>query len=244
VGGGGSDLLRGGEGADHLWGDAEPYTRPPYQNLSAGSFHGTSDDDLYGGAGNDHLNGGQGDDTLSGEDGWDTMYGGAGNDLLYGGADFDVLHGDHGNDALWGDGGNDQIYGEAGTDLLFGGAGNDGLHGDDGNDALVGDTGNDVLDGGAGDDTLTGGADVDNFFFRATIGHDVVTDFQPGVDRITFFLTDFTGWNDLFNGGDRYIAQEGADAVIHYYDQTVTLLNTQVSSLSASDFVFMNSVPV
>jgi hypothetical protein len=56
-------------------------------------------------------------------------------------------------------------------------------------------------------------------------------------------MTAFTGYLDLFNTGDRYIEQVGANAVIHYYDQTVTLLNTQVGSLSAGDFVFQNFPP-
>ncbi|WP_421522818.1 Ig-like domain-containing protein [Neisseria yangbaofengii] len=59
---------------------------------------------------------------------------------------------------------------------------------DGGNDTLVGGSDNDILFGGAGNDTLTGGADADKFVFLANSnsGHDVITDFEAGVDKVVF----------------------------------------------------------
>ncbi|WP_324252676.1 VWA domain-containing protein [Neisseria brasiliensis] len=59
---------------------------------------------------------------------------------------------------------------------------------DGGNDTLVGGSGNDILFGGAGNDTLTGGEGADQFVFLANSnsGHDVITDFEAGVDKVVF----------------------------------------------------------
>ena len=59
---------------------------------------------------------------------------------------------------------------------------------DGGNDTLNGGKGDDILFGGAGNDTLTGGEGADQFVFLANSnsGHDVITDFQAGVDKVVF----------------------------------------------------------
>ncbi|MEY4768896.1 MAG: hypothetical protein RL637_1535 [Pseudomonadota bacterium] len=81
-------------------------------------------------------------------------------------------------------GGNDKIDGLSGDDKLYGGIGNDSLYGGDGKDILVGAAGNDVLAGNAGDDVLTGGIGKD-VFVMDTISHDMVTDFQVKLDKIS-----------------------------------------------------------
>lgn len=57
-----------------------------------------------------------------------------------------------------------------------------------GNDILRGEAGSDILIGGAGNDTLTGGEGRDTFVFaiNSNSGHDVITDFTKGVDKISF----------------------------------------------------------
>lgn len=57
-----------------------------------------------------------------------------------------------------------------------------------GNDVLIAGKGSDILIGGAGNDTLTGGEGKDNFVFtiNSNSGHDVITDFTKGVDKISF----------------------------------------------------------
>jgi hypothetical protein len=96
--------------------------------------------------------------------------------------------------------GADTQTGTSEEDLMSGRKGNDDLKAGDGNDILKGQKGRDKLDGGAGKDLirgnadadwLTGGADADIFDFNK-INHigrwvgnrDIITDFEPGVDRI------------------------------------------------------------
>ena len=74
---------------------------------------------------------------------------------------------------------------------MIGGSGNDTLKGDytsgfAGNDTLIGNAGDDTLEGNAGNDTLTGGAGSDTFHFSKGFGHDVITDFEAGVDKLTY----------------------------------------------------------
>ncbi|UFQ96574.1 retention module-containing protein [Pseudomonas wenzhouensis] len=68
---------------------------------------------------------------------------------------------------------------------LQGTTGNDVLAGGSGNNILVGGNGDDILIGGAGDDTLTGGSGKDTFVWKqGDIGHDIITDFSVGQDKI------------------------------------------------------------
>ncbi|MHC8298561.1 type I secretion C-terminal target domain-containing protein [Pseudomonas sp. ZS1P83] len=68
------------------------------------------------------------------------------------------------------------MHGGAGNDLLFSGAGNDMLNGGGGDDFLI---------GGLGNNTLTGGSGADTFqWLKGNSGHDVVTEFTPGTDKL------------------------------------------------------------
>ena len=60
------------------------------------------------------------------------------------------------------------------------------LDGYDTNDSIIGTDGKDHLMGGKGDDTLAGGAGADKFIYSSQInnGHDVITDFTVGTDKI------------------------------------------------------------
>ncbi|WP_442961969.1 type I secretion C-terminal target domain-containing protein [Pseudomonas sp. 7SR1] len=71
------------------------------------------------------------------------------------------------NDTLSGDGANNRIDGGLGHDVLNGGGGDD------------------ILIGGLGNNTLAGGSGADTFKWLAgNSGHDVITDFTPGVDKL------------------------------------------------------------
>ncbi|TAN58804.1 MAG: hypothetical protein EPN20_15950, partial [Magnetospirillum sp.] len=88
------------------------------------------------------------------------------------------------------------VHGGAGDDWVIGGVSGDTLYGDSGNDMLVGMQGDDTLVGGAGADELNGDSEgvasgADRFVFNVGdslngSGVDVITDFQPGVDKIEF----------------------------------------------------------
>jgi Ca2+-binding RTX toxin-like protein len=102
-----------------------------------------------------------------------------------------------------GTGADDRLQGTSDADSIKGNAGNDVLFGLMGDDTLDGGTGNDVLDGGRGSDTLAGGNGADLFVssfgdlisslpaegqteaqINLYLGHDVVTDFVPGMDHL------------------------------------------------------------
>ena len=102
---------------------------------------------------------------------------------------FDNVVGTTQDDVILGNSGNNRIHGHDGNDLLDGRAGDDIIIGGDGQDFIIGGTGNDVLTGDGGN---TNYADI--FDFRgdagslSDFGHDVVTDFQAGLDTARFFL--------------------------------------------------------
>ncbi|WP_236193867.1 retention module-containing protein [Pseudomonas glycinae] len=173
---------------------------------------GTSGDDvLVAGTGDNIINAGDGNDVLTAGSGNNELHGGAGNDLLYSGPGNDLLDGGSGIDtasyahATAGVTVNLGLLGAqntvgAGTDTLTGienlvGSNfNDSLTGDNNNNVINGGLGNDILNGGGGDDlliggmgnnTLTGGPGADTFqWLKGNSGHDLVTDFTPGTDKL------------------------------------------------------------
>jgi Ca2+-binding RTX toxin-like protein len=159
-----------------------------------------------------------------------------GNDTINGNTGNDVLTGFAGNDTLNGLGGNDTLNGGNGNDILNGAAGNDQLFGDAGDDTLNGGTGDDYLRGGAGIDQATGGTGADDFVFFAGDGTLVINDFEAGVDDLVF-----GGLGAGFTVLDLipYVSQVGNDVVITDGVQVVRFENTQLSSLSEGDVVFV-----
>jgi Ca2+-binding RTX toxin-like protein len=207
------NILRGGDGADHLTGQG-------------------GSDILDGGLGDDTLDGGSlfadgpigwdladyslatagvtidmhysvqhtvmGDDTFVSIEG---MIGSAFDDVLRAGIE---MYGGAGNDLLDGAGPSlTHAEGGAGDDIIMGAAGKDELYGDDGADIITGGLGVDLIDGGAGDDVitagwgdddLTGGAGADTFKYLTYLDSmydesiqsyaDLIHDFQTGVDKI------------------------------------------------------------
>ncbi|PNA14388.1 S-layer family protein, partial [Pseudomonas sp. FW215-R3] len=173
---------------------------------------GTSGDDvLVAGTGNNIINAGDGNDVLTAGSGNNELHGGAGNDLLFSGQGNDILDGGTGIDTasyahatagvtvgLSLPGGQNTLGAGidtlTGIENLIGSNFNDTLTGDNTNNMINGGLGNDILSGGGGDDlligglgnnTLTGGAGSDTFqWFKGNSGHDVITDFTPGTDKL------------------------------------------------------------
>lgn len=147
------------------------------------------------------------------------------------------IRGTNRSETLNGTAGNDELRGEEGNDRLFGFGGDDLLRGDKGNDTLSGGAGNDRLRGEAGDDVLTGGAGADRFIFSDRGGSDTVRDYEDGTDRLFISATGIDGLEDL-----AIAANAAGDAVVSFFanGQTTafTLTGIDVTSLSASDFVF------
>jgi Ca2+-binding RTX toxin-like protein len=132
--------------------------------------------------------------------------------------------------------GNEVLNGSEGIETLNGNGGNDVLSSEGGNDVLNGGAGADVLDGGDGDDTLSGGSDGDTFAFSQ--GHDTVSDYEVGIDKIDVSEANFTNLAQL----QPYMAQVGSDVVLSYlYNgvvNTLTLQGRNLADLTANDFVF------
>ena len=197
-------------------------------------FGGGGNDMLSGTAGDDFIGGGDGDDVLQDNYGQNELRGGMGNDTITvgNGSGGSTLKGGAGDDTLTSGAGNDALYGGSGYDLLIGGRGDDALYGNMGRDVLKGGDGNDIIDGGRGHDSLTGGAGNDVFVFRALDrGHDVITDFEDGVDLIEI---SGVGYADLdfaaVDGG----VMISSDAMTGW----IMLEGVDVSALDASDFLF------
>lgn len=212
-GGGSPDAIDGLGGADRLLG----------RNAA---------DRLTGGAGSDRLWGQAGDDRLLGNTGNDRLVGGGGDDRLWGHGGNDRLYGNEGADGLFGAVGADLLVGGAGDDALWGQDGDDRLFGQDGADRLAGNRGVDRLWGQDGDDTLTGGADADRFVFDS--GADVITDFTAGEDRAD--LRAIPGLADFAALAD-HATEVGADLVLRFGADSLTLLDTRLADLGADDFL-------
>ncbi|MGE0259888.1 MAG: beta strand repeat-containing protein, partial [Alphaproteobacteria bacterium] len=126
IGDAGGNQLRGGDGADTLFGGGDDDVIFDDTGPSSSMNGQDGNDTLTGGPGNDYMVGGNGDDTIvGGVDGQDSLYGGAGNDYL--------VAADANNDGV--------------GSVLDGGAGSNQLY------ALVG-RGNDYAVGGELQDTI------------------------------------------------------------------------------------------
>ncbi len=208
----GPDAIMGTEGADDLDGT-------------------TGADGIDGLGGNDVINGLGGADTIFGSGGADTISGGGGKDVIFGNGGKDNLSGGGGKDRLDGNGGRDTLEGGGGKDALNGGGGKDMLDGGGGKDDLDGGGGRDTLEGGRGKDELTGGGGRDFFLFSTGDGFDTITDFRDRQDRIM-----------IENGAEAFddltITQVGADARVRFANVRIDVEDTDVSTLTAADFIF------
>ncbi|MEQ1648175.1 MAG: right-handed parallel beta-helix repeat-containing protein [Hyphomicrobiaceae bacterium] len=237
----GRDVIAAGSGADVVSGNA-------------------GNDVLYGNDGNDTLDGGAGGDTLFGGWGNDVLRAGSGLDLIDGGAGFDTLDFSKFNAAVQVDLGAAGVEAKSGSlaladvtsieavrgtssgdtlsagmsgATLDGAGGYDVLTGGVGADTLMGGAGNDRLTGAAGNDVLTGGSGSDTLVFGAGWGHDTVTDFVRGKDKIAI-----QGVDGLKSFAALSITTLGADADLAFGGQHILLKGVAASSLTGADFIF------
>ena len=184
-GGGGADKLDGGAGSRD-WVEYWSSNAGVSVNLATGTGSGghaqgdsiSNVERIRGSSHNDTLIGDGGENVLRGDGGADVLDGGAGDDwVVYSGSDAAVSI-----NLATGvvSGGHAQGDSFRNVEAVFGSRWND---------TLIGDEGNNQLDGFRGDDVLTGGRGADTFLFYnefGSPGHDTITDFTDGEDRISF----------------------------------------------------------
>ena len=242
--------LFGSNSADHLTGSS-----------GNNAIFGNGDDDVIDGrGGSDTMDGGDGVNTLSFETSTGVAFafdnsfaatGDAAGDSVFNFQNLsgsllggDTLRGDDGNNLISGNGGDDVLSGGQGADKLIGGEGADNLNGgsngdqlqgNSGGDTMSGGGGRDVLNGGADNDTLSGGGSADTFVFTTRIaGHDLIGDFQDGIDIIKFNSALVNSFADLDITGN------GTDHVsIAYGGQSIDVTGLAAITLTAADFVII-----
>jgi uncharacterized protein YkwD len=172
-----------------------------------------------------------GNDSFENDDTGRIVFGNAGNDIIIGGGGNDTIAAGRDNDRIQATAGDNILFGNLGNDTLTGGSGNDSLFGGQANDVINGGAGNDLLSGDRGFDTLTGGGGINEFILQASNANsDVITDFQPGVDKLR-----------VPNGvtiADLRIQASGASTKVSLNGGVIAELNNvSVSSLTTDDFI-------
>lgn len=192
------------------------------------------DNRITGNAGANVIEGGAGADWMDGGNGVDT--------LSYSGSDSGVLVSLHAGTASGGHATGDSFRG---FENVTGSAHDDDLTGSAGANRLSGGAGADQLNGLAGNDVLTGGAGADRFVFGGrAFGHDVITDFVMGEDRISLassLLRDFNK-DGLINQLDapQAFVVAGQDLIFRFGTGTsITLKGLAGQQLQADDFALL-----
>lgn len=102
--------------------------------------------------------------------------------------------------------------------------------GSDLGDVLNALSGDDILLDGAGADVLTGGAGADLFVFAADGDHDVITDFDRGLDKL-----DLSAFGFLYDIGQIDFVATVDGAVLSYGDETITITMSDGNPLTAGE---------
>ena len=233
---------------DILW-DIENLTGSSFSDTLTGDansnvIHGGEGQDLiHGGGGRDDLFGDGGDDTLFSDNGMPTSFdGGSGNDTAdFSGRESSGYYHPPGvyvnlaDQVVSYSGPYNSAYGPKGTIT-----GVENVNGTNFADTIIGNSKNNILNGNGGNDMLTGNGGHDIFQFSAhngvvDFGHDTVTDFTVGEDRIRISHAAFANYGEMM----QHTQQVGNDVVITYDgDNSITLHDVQLTSLHYGDFIF------
>ena len=174
----------------------------------------TANDSFRGNGGGDTLIGGKGDDSYTIYDARDVVVENAGEgvDTVTATVSY-TLSANVENLTLT----NDLTYGEGNAQ----------------NNILTGGNGAQTLDGAGGNDILTGGAGADIFIMRAGGGHDVITDFQTGLDVARLGDSGLVTFAQV----QAAMTQVGSDVALNYATgEELLFRNHQVSDFSANNF--------
>lgn len=115
---------------------------------------------------------------------------------------------------------------------VAGGNADDAIVGGPGNDLLQGFGGDDILFDGAGTDQMSGGAGADIFILAADGQRDVITDFQPGTDRL-----DLSSWTGLTTASQLQITTRYWGAEIRFQAEVLELRHAAGISITQADIL-------
>ncbi|MFC3127704.1 glycosyl hydrolase [Pseudoroseomonas globiformis] len=97
---------------------------------------------------------------------------------------------------------------------------------------IIGNDAPNVLNGKGGNNILTGGGGTDTFIIEKGVGHNTITDFTSGEDKIKLDGFSFTSFAALKAAG----IQSGSHTILNLTDtQTLTLQNFQLANLGSGD---------
>ena len=190
--------------------------------LNGTAFLGAGNDvaDLRNGTATGIVSGSQGNDTyiVNKDDGQAFEYADQGIDTLKTSVNFDARMGN-------GEIENFKAIGKTGITIIA----------NEYDNMITGNRGKNFLDGQAGDDTLRGGKSADIFNFGTGKDSDRIMDFEDGKDVINV-----ASWNNIgdFSDIQAIMSVSGDDLVLAFGNDDLTLRNTKISELDASDFIF------
>lgn len=125
-----------------------------------------------------------------------------------------------------------------GQDYVYGAGGDDTLSGGEGADHLFGGVGDDILIGDQGDDYLVGGAGADRFVFYpgAEGDYDVISDFDPSVDKIILENAHLSSLSET----DRITVNDtSGGSWIDLFGSVIFLMDVSATDLDQDIFVFV-----
>ncbi|OAN69535.1 hypothetical protein A8B83_01070 [Rhodobacteraceae bacterium EhC02] len=123
--------------------------------------------------------------------------------------------------------------GTASAEAMTGGTLDDILAGSAGADTIDGGAGHDVVMDGAGSDRMTGGPGADMFILTADGTPDVITDFQPGQDRL-----DLSAWVGLSSADQLRIDTRSWGAELGFCTETLELRSASGTGLSRTEVLW------